>query len=213
MMRYHRSYRRPHKSRFVEMFGDGSKWPAEDMENLCYLITDGEHATPKRVEKGILLLSARNVLDHALKLDDVDYIDQEEYDRIAKRIVPQEGDVLLSCSGSVGRCCTVPSDIKFQMVRSVALLRLKETLLPKFVEYLICSPHVQSQIDKQKTASSQANLFQGKIRRLKGFVPPLALQREFAAFVEKVDKLAFAVRKSLESAEKLYRQQLSEAFA
>ena len=38
-------------------------------------------------------------------------------------------------------------------------------------------------------------------------------QREFAAFVEKVDKLAFAVRKSLESAEKLYRQQLSETFA
>ena len=162
-MRYRRSYRRPHKSRFVEMFGDGSKWPSEVMENLCCLITDGEHATPKRVEKGIFLLSARNVLDHELKLEDVDYIDQEEYDRIAKRIVPQEGDVLLSCSGSVGRCCTVPRDIKFQMVRSVALLRLKETLLPKFVEYLICSPHVQRQIDKLKTASSQANLFQGKI--------------------------------------------------
>ena len=44
-------------------------------------------------------------------------------------------------------------------------------------------------------------------------LPPLALQREFAAFVAKVDKLAFAVRKSLETAEKLYRQQLSEAFS
>ena len=52
--------------------------------------------------------------------------------------------------------------------------------------------------------------------QVRGFqfpLPPLALQREFAAFVEKVDKLAFAVRESLESAEKLYRQQLSEAFA
>ena len=52
--------------------------------------------------------------------------------------------------------------------------------------------------------------------QLQGFctpLPPLALQREFAAFVAKVDKLAFAIRKSLESAEKLYRQQLSEAFA
>ena len=44
-------------------------------------------------------------------------------------------------------------------------------------------------------------------------IPPMDLMQEFAAFVAKVDKLAFAVRKSLESAEKLYRQQLSEAFA
>ena len=211
-MRYRRPYRCPHKSRFVEMFGDGSMWPVEDMESVCSLITDGEHATPKRVEKGILLLSARNVLDHALKLDDVDYVDQDEYDRIAKRIVPQEGDILLSCSGSVGRCCAVPGDIKFQMVRSVALLRLKEALLPKFVEHLICSPHVQRQIDKLKTASSQANLFQGKIRKLKCFVPPLALQRDFVAFVEKVDKLAFAARQRREVAKQLYRAKIQEFF-
>ena len=50
-------------------------------------------------------------------------------------------------------------------------------------------------------------------KRISVMLPPLALQREFAAFVAKVDKLAFAVRGSLETAEKLYRQQLSEAFA
>ena len=43
-------------------------------------------------------------------------------------------------------------------------------------------------------------------------VPPLALQREFAAFVEKVDKLAAAVKRGLEAAERLYRQQMQEFF-
>ena len=52
-----------------------------------------------------------------------------------------------------------------------------------------------------------------KLKKLNVPIPPLALQREFAAFVAKVDKLAFAVRKSLETAERLYRQQLSEAFS
>ena len=61
--------------------------------------------------------------------------------------------------------------------------------------------------------AGQPNLNGKMIRSFTLPLPPLALQREFAAFVEKVDKLAFAVRKSLESAEKLYRQQLSEAFA
>ena len=84
--------------------------------------------------------------------------------------------------------------------------------MPKFVEYLICSPHVQRQIDKLKTASSQANLFQGKIRRLKGFVPPIALQREFAAFVAKVDKLAFAARQRRDVAKQLYRAKIQEFF-
>ena len=200
------------KSRFVEMFGNGGKWSSERMNDLCDLITDGEHATPRRVEKGILLLSARNVHDHELKIDEVDYIDQAEYDRIAKRVVPMEGDVLLSCSGSVGRCCVVPKGMRFQMVRSVALLRFKNMVLPKFAEYLICSPYVQRQIDKHKTASSQANLFQGKIRQLEGFVPPLALQREFAAFVAKVDKLAFAVRQRRDLARKMYRAKIQEYF-
>ena len=200
------------KSRFVEIFGDGGNWQPCAMKDMCELITDGEHATPRRVDHGTYLLSARNVHDHRIVLDEVDYIDEEEYNRIARRVVPRAGDLLLSCSGSVGRCCVVPAGLRFQLVRSVALLRLKDGVLPKFAEYLLCSSLLQRQIDKLKTASSQANLFQGKIKKLLGFVPPLALQRKFAAFVAEVDKSKFAVRKSLEELKKLYRQQLQEAF-
>lgn len=179
-------------ARFVELFGDlktNSKgWDIKTFDELSYLITDGEHATPKRTTEGIFLLSARNILNHSLQLADVDYIDQEGYDRIAKRIVPKEGDVLISCSGTIGRCCSVPADIKFQMVRSVALIRFKEEIKPVFAEYMITSEYLQEQINSFKTASSQANLFQGKIKALKGFVPPIELQNQFAAFVEQTDK-------------------------
>ena len=180
------------KARFVELFGDlniNSKgWELKTFDELTYLITDGEHSTPRRCDKGIYLLSARNVLNHALQLEDVDYIDEEEYERIAKRITPQAGDVLLSCSGTVGRCCCVPEGLKFQMVRSTALLRFKEELNSIFAEYMITSDYVQEQINKAKTASSQANLFQRKIAKLKGFVPPIELQDEFLGFVKQVDK-------------------------
>ena len=180
------------KARFVEMFGDlrtnTKGWNIKTFDELAYLITDGEHATPKRTTEGIFLLSARNILNHSLQLADVDYIDQEEYDRIAKRVVPKEGDVLISCSGSIGRCCSVPADIKFQMVRSAALIRFKEKIKPIFAEYMITSDYLQEQINSSKTASSQANLFQGKIRALKGFAPPIELQNEFEVFARQVDK-------------------------
>ena len=180
------------KARFVEMFGDlriNSKgWEIKVFDELSSLITDGEHATPRRTSEGIYLLSARNVLNHSLQLDDVDYIDQDEYDRIAKRVVPQEGDVLISCSGTVGRCCSVPANLKFQMVRSAALIRFNEEINPVFAEYMITSDYLQEQINSSKTASSQANLFQGKIKVLKGFVPPIELQNEFVMFVAQIDK-------------------------
>ena len=200
------------KSRFVEMFGDGRDFSSQTIEEMCELVTDGEHATPRRVETGVFLLSARNVYDHEIRLDEVDYIDDQEYMRIAKRVEPKAGDVLLSCSGSVGRCCAVPPGLKFQLVRSVALLRFKKDVLPKFAEYLLCSPLVQRQVDRLKTASSQANLFQGKIKKLVGFVPPLALQREFAAFVAEVDKSKLTLRETVATLDQLYRAKLQEYF-
>lgn len=180
------------RARFVEMFGNlrinDKGWKYYKLDELTELITDGEHATPKRTTQGIYLLSARNVLNHHLSLEDVDFIDCDEFDRISRRIIPREGDVLISCSGSIGRCCVVPKNIKFQMVRSVALLRFKSNINPVFAEYMITSDYLQDQINKSKTASSQANLFQGKIKSLKGVVPPLELQNQFASFVQEIDK-------------------------
>ena len=204
------------KVRFVEMFGDlrtnTKGWDIKTFDELSYLITDGEHATPKRTTEGIFLLSARNILNHSLQLADVDYIDQEEYDRISKRIVPQEGDVLISCSGTIGRCCSVPADIKFQMVRSAALIRFKEEVKPIFAEYMITSDYLQEQINSSKTASSQANLFQGKIKTLKGFVPPIELQNQFADFVNQVNKSKFAVQKTLEQTQTLFDSLMQKYF-
>ena len=204
------------RARFVEMFGDlrvnDKGWKYYKLDELTELITDGEHATPKRTTQGIYLLSARNVLNHQLSLEDVDYIDYDEFSRISRRIIPREGDVLISCSGSIGRCCVVPKNIKFQMVRSIALLRFKSNINPVFAEYMITSDYLQDQINKSKTVSSQANLFQGKIKSLKGVVPPLELQNQFASFVQEIDKSRSRIQKSLEASQELFDSLMQEYF-
>ena len=204
------------KSRFIELFGDPKQnpkgYPVKEFDEISVLITDGEHATPRRTDKGIYLLSARNILNHALQLDDVDYIDEEEYARIARRVVPQAGDVLISCSGSIGRCCVVPEEFRFQMVRSAALIRFDDTIKPVFAEWLITSDELQRQISMSATQSSQANLFQGKIRKLRGYVPPMELQEQFAAFVEQTDKSKLAVQKGLQELEILKKSLMQQYF-
>ena len=181
------------KSRFIELFElyKNQQSCIYNYEDICITITDGEHATPKRSEYGVYLLSARNIQNHSLSLEDVDFIPLEEYERISKRIVPQKGDVLISCSGTIGRVCTIPTDMKCQMVRSVALLRLKESVNPTYFEWLVDSTFTQSQIEKAIHQSTQANLFQGKIRKLIAVVPPKNIQNEFASFVKQVDKSKF----------------------
>ena len=194
------------KARFIEMFGDlksnEKDCDLKTFEEMSVLITDGEHSTPKRTKEGIYLLSARNVLNHSLQLEDVDYINRDEYLRIAKRVVPKKGDILISCSGTIGRCCSIPDSLQLQMVRSVALIRFKEVINPIFAEYMITSDYLQEQINSSKTMSSQANLFQGKIRKLKGFLPPTELQQQFADFVQQVDKSRFDIKKSITELER-----------
>ena len=204
------------KARFVEMFGNVESnpngHPVKNFDEISTLITDGEHATPRRTDKGIYLLSARNVLNHALQLNDVDYIDEEEYARIARRVVPQAGDVLISCSGSIGRCCLVPNGLKFQMVRSAAVIRFNDEINPIFAEWLITSDELQRQILQSATQSSQANLFQGKIRKLHGYVPPLELQNQFATFVEQTNKTKLTIQASLDKLEVMKKALMQEYF-
>lgn len=152
-------------------------------------------------------------MNHELDLSDVDFIGEDEYNRIARRIIPKEGDVLISCSGTIGRCCIVPPGLKFQMVRSAALIRFTDQIDPIYAEWLIASNDVQEQIKQSATRSSQANLFQGKIKKLRGIVPPLALQRQFAAFVRQADKLRVLMQLQKEKLQMLYDSLAQEYFA
>ena len=56
------------------------------------------------------------------------------------------------------------------------------------------------------------NINAGMIERSLIPLPPLTLQREFAAFVEKVDKLKDIAKKSVEQIDTLYRAKLQEYF-
>ena len=121
------------RSAFVEFFGDPrvgeSRWPRSTVADVADQVTDGEHITPKREERGIKLLSARNVRDGYIDFENVDYIGEEEYERIRKRCDPRRGDVLISCSGTIGRVATVETDEPFALVRSAALIKPKRSMV------------------------------------------------------------------------------------
>ena len=164
---------------------EGWKWVR--IQSISKKTTDGEHKTPRRVGAycGFYLLSARNVRDGEIALKDVDYVDETEYKRIALRCNPQKGDVLISCSGSVGRCAVVENDNKYVMVRSAAMVS-PVNMNSNYLMYAIRSEVVQEQIRVKIKQTAQANLFQEAIRNLAIPFPPLAEQKRIVAKIEEL---------------------------
>ena len=218
---------RSRKSRFVEMFGDPirnpKRLPVAKLSDLAVKITNG--TTPKGgskvyVDQGVMFLRSQNVWKGRLELEGVAFLDVETNAK-QKDSCLKNGDLLITKTGrvntensSLGRTAIYDGpDGRANINGHVYLVRLKAGVPRLYVLSILISDsyrdHIRSVcvggIDKR-----QLNLCH--IENFPILQPPLALQREFAAFVAKVDKSKFAVRKSLESYQKLYRQQLQEAF-
>jgi len=143
----------------------------------CLLITDGEHATPPRECSGVFLISARNIQNNRLDLSSVDYVSQATYERLSSRVKPRWGDVLISCSGSVGRVCCAPRDLPFSMVRSVALIRANPDVLNhEFLSLFLQGANAQQQICSLTSQTAQGNLFQSSIKRIRVPLIPMKIQ-------------------------------------
>lgn len=164
------------------------EWEVKKVVDLSTQVTDGDHLTPRRSDSGVYLVSARNILNDGLDLSNVDYVDEKEYAQMIVRCHPEVGDVLISCSGSVGRVCLVPENLRLALVRSVALIKFKKTeYLPEFSKWVMQSHLVQVQIAQSQKQAAQPNLFQDPIKKLLIPVPNPDEQKRIAEKISSTD--------------------------
>ena len=180
------------KSRFVEMFGDlrGNKhcFPIETMEKVAIGIYDGEHGKVERAKDGPLFLSARNIGGGVLDYETAAHVTQAEYERISKRFNPMLGDVVLTCAGTIGRAAIV-GDVPFVSDRDVALIKPdRDKVLSEYLLAFFKSDDALEQMGQLTHAATIAHLYLGKIKSMRLLIPPIVKQREFASFVQQVDK-------------------------
>lgn len=201
---------------FYEMFesDDEFRWPVVPLAQVSRRITDGEHLTPKRCAVGFKLLSARNVRDGYVDYSNVDYVDEQEFERIAKRCRPKVGDVLISCSGSVGRVALIESNEPIVLVRSAALV-IPDTdqVDPRYLSECLRTQTMFRLMTKRANSSGQPNLFLNQIRELPINLPPLSRQKEFSRrFVLSQSSLAPSLTGSNDSLLSLFTSLQHRAF-
>ena len=214
-MRVRRSYRRPNKSQFVEMFGEptiNSKgWPVARLSELGELNRGVSKARPRN-SPDLLggpypLVQTGEVTNSGLYIRHYNATYSEK--GLAQSRLWNSGTLCITIAANIAQTSILTFDACFP--DSVVGFVANERTNSVFVHFWFT--FFQRILESQAPQVAQKNINLKILSELNVITPPLALQQEFAAFVEKVDKLAFAVRKGLEATERLYRQQLSEAFS
>ena len=117
--------------------------------------------TPKKLgmdwsDSGYLALSALNVKNGYIDYDaGLDYVEEDEFRRMYKRCNPEKGDILISCSGTIGRVTQIKTDEKFVLVRSAALVKPNsEFINSTYLEYYLQSDFMQREMLKNANIDS-----------------------------------------------------------
>tara|TARA_R110002126_G_scaffold208042_2_gene354992 strand:- start:9195 stop:10394 length:1200 start_codon:yes stop_codon:yes gene_type:complete len=166
-----------------------------ELGNYVNIITKGTTPTSlgkNFVENGIKFLRAQNVINGKVLLnDDILFIDGSTHNKELKRSQIQEGDVLLTIAGTIGRTAIVKNiNEPLNCNQAVALIRLGKSDIDK--DYLckyLSSNSAQNQYNRGKVSATISNLSLTQIRKLKIPLPKLEIQKKIAAILDEADKI------------------------
>ena len=205
------------KARFVEMFGDPAdtlKTNRVELAGICEKITDGEHGSVVRVSSGHPFLNAKHILKNGrIDWGTITFIGDEDHQRIYKRCNPEEGDILLTTTGTIGNVAIMPKSEEVSMDRGITLLKINRKIVTsEFVAELLRQPSLQVEMGANTHASAIGHLFMNKVKKLPAILPSLEKQASFADFVKQVDKSKVVVQEALNKAQLLFDSLMQQYF-
>lgn len=133
------------------------------------------------------------------------FISQEKYKEL-EAFTAQAGDLLVSCSGSLGKIVELPQNTETGIINQALLkIKLEQTLiLNSFFIYWFRSPHVQTLIREKTNGVAIPNLIAVKeLKKIKVPVPSRSIQEQI------VKKLNF-LRAKTQELEQIYTKKLAD---
>ena len=206
------------KSRFIEMFGDESKYHSKpltesveemfigpfgsSLKNECFVSKDAGYCMVYEQKHAI-----RKTMDV-----DTRYVDEKKYTEL-QRFTIKAGDIIVSCRGTIGETFVVPDGAPMGIMHpSIMKIRLKESIYNKvFFNYLLMNVLKQHEAEANGSGIKMA-ITATELGKEPFIVPSMDLQKRFASFVEQVDKSKFEIQKSLEKLETLKKSLMQQYF-
>lgn len=181
------------KSRFVELINLGNA-SHRSVRDCCIYVSRGK--SPNYAdESDVLVVNQACIRQQGL---DLSKAKRQIREKIGRARVLQPGDVLLNSTGTgtLGRTCVVPDVANTLIADShVTIMTPDETImLPAWLNCLMSLPNTQANLYRECVSGSTNQIELSKTKLLEFSIPVvnLALQQEFAALAQRVDKLRFA---------------------
>lgn len=167
-----------------------SCWEWVRLGELCSVITDGTHQTPRYVEQGRVFLSAMNVKPFRFMPRPCKFVSEDDFQMYTANNRPEKGDVLITRVGAmIGEAALVDQHLEFAIYVSLGLLKpLREFVHAPYLVHWLNSPDgvAHSRHFTLGKGHSQGNLNLNLLRR---FPIPLPPMQEQIAISEHLDAL------------------------
>lgn len=152
---------------------------------------------------GIKVYEQKNCIQDSVALGD-SYISEDTY-RDLSRFTVTNGDLLMSCSGTIGRIVEVTEPYEKGIInQALLIMRINEYIVNKaFFKHIFRSEDVQKQIKDNTQGGAMQNLVATDVFKSVSFtVPPLEEQQKIANFLDhetaKIDTLIAKQEKLIE---------------
>ena len=210
------------KSQFVEMFGDPvanpKGWEVKKLKEICAVGSSKRIYQREQTSTGVPFLRISDLVTRITSQEETSdlYISNETFNKFEQQgLVPKTGDILVTARGTLGLCYIIkPEDRFYFQDGMISWVHTSEANVNSvYISYLFDSQGIKKQIDRMVTGSTVDYLSIAQLGQFDILLPPLALQNEFVAFVEQVDKSKLVLRQLLEKQKTLKAALMQEYFS
>ena len=187
------------------------------VSSVCTHVTDGDHMPPPKAASGIPFIMISNIDGNRIDFSDTAFVGRDYYENIDSKRRPQVGDVLYSVTGSFGIPVLVDIEKEFCFQRHIALLRPNDSILSRYLYYVMQAPDVYAQASKGATGTAQKTVGLTVLRKI--LIPYTKDKTEQEQIVREVenkmsvcDSIEKTVDTALQQAEAMRQSILKQAF-
>ena len=192
------------KLRFKEFDGD---WISKKIIDLADYV-DYRGKTPKKVESGILLVTAKNIkqgyLDYSVSQE---FIEPSDFDEVMRRGKVELNDVLITTEAPLGNVASVDR-VDIALAQRVIKYRGKENLLDNlFLKQKFLSESFQEILQSKATGGTVQGIKGSVLHQIPLVVPSKPEQTKIANFLSAIDQKIEVVAQQIKQA-KLWKKGL-----
>ena len=199
--------------------GMKSNWMTTTINDVCSLVTDGAHNSPKSVEKGRHMASVKDFTEFGFDFSNCRRISEEDYERLRKQgCVPEKDDILVGKDGAryFEDIVIYKQDEQPALLSSIAILRAdRKKIIPEFLYYTLKTPAVKKNVrDNYGSGSAIPRIVLKDFKRMPFSFPSVDEQRKITAICSAIDskiQVNNAINKNLSDLlQAIYQKQFGE---